>query len=178
MKHVPYSKSDVNTNQTHVPTVTTSPVYSSLNVNSTTQLVSPPVHNIPTVNNISNQPPVLSAPTSSVNTPTTPSYLYDLLTPHLLHQHSLRTTVHDLLLPLPPDTSTPIPILATLHRLFSDSPRLRSRLPSLPPPLHHHVHPLANAPYVSRQSPMLTPLNPVPYLHHAPCRFLLVTLMV
>ena len=131
MKHVPYSKSDVNTNQT---TVTNTPVYSSPNVNSTTQLVSPPVHNIPTVNNISNQPPVLSAPTSSVNTPTTPSYLYDLLTPHLLHQHSLRTTVHDLLLPLPPETPTPIPILATLHRLFSDSPRLRSLLPSLPPP--------------------------------------------
>ena len=175
MKHVPYSKSDVNTNQTHVPTVTNSPVYSSLNVNSTTQLVSPPVHNIPTVNNISNQPPVLSAPTSSVNTPTTPSYLYDLLTPHLLHQHSLRTTVHDLLLPLPPETPTPIPILATLHRLFSDSPRLRSLLPSLPPPLHHHVHPLVHAPYVSRPSPMLTPLNPIPYPHHAPCHFPLVT---
>ena len=133
MKHVPYSKSDVNTNQTHVPTVTNSPVNSSPNVNSTT-LASPTVHNIPTVNNTSHPPPVLYATPSSVNTPNTPSYLYDLLTPHLLHQHSLRTTVHDLLLPLSPETPTPIPILATLHRLFSDSPRLRSLLPSLPPP--------------------------------------------
>jgi hypothetical protein len=133
MKHVPFSKSDVNTNQTHVPTVTNPPVYSSPNVNSTT-LASPTVHNIPTVNNTSHPPPVLYAPPSSVNTPNTPSYLYDLLTPYLLHQQSLRTTVHDLLLPLPPESPTPIPILATLHRLLSDSPRLRSLLPSLPPP--------------------------------------------
>ena len=135
IKHVPYSKSDVNTNQTNVPTVTNTPVYSSPNVNSTTQLVSPPVHHVPTtVNNISNQPSVLYAPIRYVNTPTTPSYLYDLLTPHLLHQHSLRTTFHDLLLPLPPATPTPVPILTTLHRIFSDSPRLRSLLPLLPPP--------------------------------------------
>ena len=45
-------------------------------------------------------------------------------------------------------------------------------------PIHHQVLSLVNAPYVSLPSPMLTLPNPVPYLRHAPCRFLLVTLMV
>ena len=45
-------------------------------------------------------------------------------------------------------------------------------------PLHHHVLSLASAPYVSLPSPMLTLMNPVPYLRHVPCHFLSVTLMV
>ena len=65
---------------------------------------------------------------------TTPAYLYDLLTPHILHQHSIRTAVYDLLLPLPPSSPTPISTLHTLHKLLSDSPRLHSLLPPLPPP--------------------------------------------
>ena len=170
MKHVPFSKSDVNNTNTNVSIVPITPVNNDLHVNSPLHPAYPSKHpivntsvNITRPLNVNNthhsayQPPpnpnpsinttlLHTAPTVNTPSPTTlntPAYLYDLLTPHLLHQHSIRTAVYDLLLPL-----------------------------------HHHVLPLANAPYVSCPSPMLTPLNPVPYLHHAPCHFLLVTLMV
>ena len=155
MKHVPFSKSDVNNTNNTVPIVSITPVHNDPHVNP------PPQHPIvntsvnitrpPNVNNTHHpayQPP--PNPNPSINTPllhtaptghspstitlNTPAYLYDLLTPHILHQHSIRTAVYDLLLPLPPSLPTPISTLQTLHKLLSDSPRLHSLLPPLPPP--------------------------------------------
>jgi len=161
MKHVPFSNSDVNNTNTNVSIVTNTPVNNDPHVNSPLHLAYLSQHpivntsvNITRPLNVNNtnhsvyRPP--HTPNPSINTtllhtaPTgnspstitlnTPAYLYDLLTPHLLHQHSIRTAVYDLLLPLPPSSPTPISTLHTLHKLLSDSPRLHSLLPPLPPP--------------------------------------------
>ena len=131
MKHVPFSNSDVNNTNTNVSIVPITPVNNDLHVNSPLHLAYPSQHpivntsvNITRPLNVNNtnhsvyRPPhtlnpsvnttlLHTAPT--VNTPSTttfntPAYLYDLLTPHLLHQHSLRTVMYDLLLPLPPSS--------------------------------------------------------------------------
>ena len=114
MKHVPYSNSDVHNTSTNVTIVTNTPIPNAIPVNTTPQLAYPPQH--PTVNTSVNntlpltviktnisiyQPPHIIQtsvnnplfPTAqTVHTPSTtplntPAYLYDLLTPHLLHQH-------------------------------------------------------------------------------------------
>ena len=121
MKHVPYNNSDVNNTNTNVNIVTNTPITNALPVNTTPHLAYPPQH--PTVNTSVNN--TLPLTVHTVNTPSTtllitPTYLYDLLTPHLLHQHSFRTAVYDLLFPLPPPSPTPILTLTTLNRLLSD----------------------------------------------------------
>ena len=149
MKHVPYSNSNVNNTNTNVPIVTNTPVHNALPVNNTNHSVYPPPHTVNTsVNNL------LFPTAHTVNTPSTtplitPTYLYDLLTPHLLHQHSLRTAVHDLLLPLPPTLLTPIPTLTILH------PASTPYYPHYPRP-HYHVPPLYALLRAPPPYPMLT----------------------
>ena len=147
MKHVPFSNSDVNNTNTNVSIVTNTPVNNDLHVNSPLHLAYPSQHPIVntsvnttrplnvnnTTHSVYRPPHTLNPPVNTtslhtaptVNAPSTttfntPAYLYDLLTPHLLHQLSLRTAVYDLLLPLPPSSPTPIPTLNTLHKLLSD----------------------------------------------------------
>ena len=79
----------------------------------------------------------MSAPyTTDTHTPAphtpTPTYLYDLLTPHLLHQLSTLTAVQALLTPLPPTAPTPLSTLHTLHRILADSPKLLALIPHVP----------------------------------------------
>ena len=61
--------------------------------------------------------------------PTHPATLYDLLSPKLLHQHSLLTAVQQLLQPITHLPSIPIETLTKLHATLRDSPRLMAHLP-------------------------------------------------
>ena len=144
MKHVPSGKLTVYTTTTNVPTVINTTVNNTTSVNTQSHInnrilpVHPPPHTVnPTNSHLPNVNTILSPSVHYVdNSNTTPfitsTYLYDLLTPHLLHQHSLRTAVHDLLLPLPSTSPIPLHTLTALHRLLSDAHRLQSMLPPLP----------------------------------------------
>ena len=68
--------------------------------------------------------------------PTHPATLYDLLSPKLLHQHSLLTAVQQLLQPIIHLPSIPIETLTKLHATLRDSPRLAAYLPPLPVARH------------------------------------------
>ena len=122
----------------------------------------PPTHvtSVNTVNRTSTNtaaPYANDAHTPATPTPT-PAHLHDLLTPHLLHQHSILSAVHALLIPLPPTAPTPLTTLHTLHRILSDSPKLLALLPHVP-----RIRPLRAPP-----PPMLTHPNPTP----SPCHVL------
>ena len=80
--------------------------------------------------------------TLALPTPT-PTHLYDLLTPHLLHQLSTLTAVQALLTPLPPTAPTPLSTLHTLRRILADSPKLLALIPHVP-----QTRPLRAPPYL------------------------------
>ena len=101
--------------------------------------IPPPPTNITTVNNTVHRtsnhttaPHDTDTHTPASLTPT-PTHLYDLLTPHLLHQLSTLTAVQALLTPLPPTAPIPLRTLHTLHRILSDSPKLLALIPHAPP---------------------------------------------
>ena len=81
-----------------------------------------------------NPPPPSPKPCTNPNPtpPLSPTQIYELLSPRLLHHQSLLTAVHDLLAPLHSSFTLPLPTLTTLHHLLSDSPHLLSLLPPLP----------------------------------------------
>ena len=175
MKHVPIGELTVYTTTSNVHTVINAPVNSATSVNTQSHINNrlppgypPPIVNstnsyLPNVNTILS-PNVHNVDNSNIDPSITPTYLYDLLTPHLLHQHSLRTAVHDLLLPLPPMSTTPISTLTALHRLLSEAPRLHSILPPLPRPppgTPLRTRPM-RAPPVSYADPTEPPTFPMP----------------
>ena len=61
-----------------------------------------------------------------------PSTLYDLLIPKLIHQHSLHTTVQQLLLPITHLTTLPVETITKLHTVLRGNPHLLTHLPPLP----------------------------------------------
>jgi len=144
MKHVPSGKLTVYTTTTNVPTVINTTVNNATSVNTQSHINSriPPAHSPPHAVNPTNShlpnvntilcPSVHNVDNSNTTPSITSTYLYDLLTPHLLHQHSLRTAVHDLLLPLPSTSPIPLHTLTALHQLLSYAHRLQSMLPPLP----------------------------------------------
>ena len=100
--------------------------------------IPPPPTNITTVNNTVHRtstytaaPYATDAHTPALPTPT-PTHLYDLLTPHLLHQHSTLSAVQALLTTLPPTAPTPLSTLHTLRQILSDSPKLLALIPHVP----------------------------------------------
>ena len=99
------------------------------------------------VNNVDTNPPTHLPPTH-------PSTLYDLLSPNILHQHSLLTAVQQLLHPIIHLPSIPIETLAKLHATLRDSPRIASYLPPLPVARHRPPPP------VLPPSSMQTLINP------------------
>ena len=108
----------------------------------------PPSTHITTVNTVHRTSNLMTAPhDTDTHTPAphipTPTHLYDLLTPHLLHQHSTLTAVQALLTPLPPTVPVPLSTLHTLHRILSDSPKLLALIPHAP-----HTRPLRAPPHL------------------------------
>jgi hypothetical protein len=113
------------------------------NINST--YITHTTHPQPHSNHHLTHPSVINVNTTDTPHTLTPADIHDLLTPHLLHQHSLLSAVHALLLPLPPTSPISLPTLNTLHRILSDSPRHIAMLPPLP-----RIRPLRAPPAVLR----------------------------
>ena len=148
MKHVPYSNSNVNNTNTNVSIVTNTPVHNALPVNTPPHLVYPPQH--PTVNTSVNN--TLPLTVHTVNTPVPhPSSPPPTSTTSSHHTSCTNTpsglwcttysSLSPLRHPLPYSPLTP----------YTDSSRtLPASTPYSPHclPPHHHVPPLARAPYV------------------------------
>ena len=135
-------------------TVNTSPVNTShVNITLTSPSFPQSIHtsSVLHVNTVDTNPPTPSPPTN-------PSTLYDLLSPKLLHQHSLLTAVQQLLHPITHLPSIPIDTLAKLHAILRDSPRLASYLPPLPVARHRPTR----APPVSYADPNQPQIGPPP----------------
>ena len=102
--YMPPSPTPVDTptivNNTHVNT----------NVNNPNE---PHIATVPNVNNSTNS-----------SKPPTPAQLADLLYPRLLHQHSLLTSIQDLLDPLHSSPIIPVTTLHTTHKLLQATPPL------------------------------------------------------
>ena len=139
--YMPPSPTPVDTptivNNTHVNT----------NVNNPNE---PHIATVPNVNNSTNS-----------SKPPTPAQLADLLYPRLLHQHSLLTSIQDLLDPLHPSPIIPVTTLHTTHKLLQATPHLLDLLPPLPLP---HTRP-PRAPPLSYADPndpqpLPTPCHP------------------
>ena len=172
MTHVPYyPHTDPRQNWVHISSpiaapdsllplymlTSTSPVNTHTNVNSTHVNININVNtpnaplnsNVPNVNNPANS-----------SQPPTPAQIANLIYPRILHQHSLLTSVQNLLDPIHSSPTIPAPTLRTLHKLLHDKPHL---LALLPPPPHNNTP----APPVPHPCPMLTQLTPNPSLHPA-----------
>ena len=128
-----------NVNTTHKHTHST--IHNANHLNHLLTLHPPPpitlkdihtTHPHPHSNHHLTHPSVINVNTTDTLHTLTPADIHDLLTPHLLHQHSLLSAVHALLPPLPPTSPISLPTLNTLYRILQDSPRHIAMLPPLP----------------------------------------------
>ena len=203
MKHVPFSKSDVNNTNTNVSIVPITPVNNDLHVNSPLHLAYLSQH--PIVNTSVNITRPLNVNNTNHSVYRPPHTLNPSVNTTLLH---IAPTVKTPVLPpstLPPTSTTSSPPISYINipyglrcMTYSSPFLLRHPLPYLPfvlytnsfrihpvsTPYSHHSHHLpphphvllhAHAPYVPLLYPMLTPLNLTPSPCHAPSCFHLVT---
>ena len=203
MKHVPFSKSDVNNTNTTVSIVSITPVNNDLHVNSPLHPAYPSQHpivntsvNITRPLNVNNtnhsvyRPP--HTPNPSINTTLLLRETPPVLSPSTLPPTSTTSSPHTsytnipyglrcMTYSFPSLLHYPLPYLP--FKLYTNSSRIHlvstpySRHSHCLPP-HPHVPLHAHAPYVPLLYPVLTPLNLTPSPCHAPCHFHLVTLMV
>ena len=170
MTHVPnYPHADPRQNWVHISSPIAAPdsLLPLYMPPSTTSVNTPTTVNSSHVNtNVNNPNAPLNSNVPNVNNPTnssqppTSAQLANFIYPRLLHQHSLLTSVQNLLDPIHSSPTIPAPTLHTLHKLLHDKPRLLALLPPLP---QQHTRP-TRAPPLSYADP--TDPQPLPAPSH------------